>query len=283
VAGGVVINNTIQTTQFREFVSGPFNGLVATEIPFKVVDGNSFYPVDSQSNLRFGSSCNPPPGSGGYEVSRGGLTFGVPAASVSQYRPELIPTEFPPFPEHLLSEGKACLTAIFGLSPSALVTVASDEARVYLNDTIGAFRVPDGSERVVLLLDLGQALATNFRGDYARVVAWDPRAQSASLRHEILTGDNWQLITAAHGVAVISGINSPALTAVPLEGNQPATVFPMPLGDVFNFRALSPAFLYSVQDLKFYRYQPSLLKTALPATLAAGGNATGDYHALRLP
>ncbi len=283
VAGGVVINNTIQTTQFREFVSGPLNGLVATEIPFKVVDGNSFYPVDSQSNLRFGTSCNPPPGSGGYEVSRVGLTFGVPAASVSQYRPELIPTEFPPFPEHLLSEGKACLTAIFGLSPSALVTVASDEARVYLNDTIGAFRVPDGSERVVLLLDLGQALATNFRGDYARVVAWDPRAQSASLRHEILTGDNWQLITAAHGVAVISGINSPALTAVPLEGNQPATVFPMPLGDVFNFRALSPAFLYSVQDLKFYRYQPSLLKTALPATLAAGGNATGDYHALRLP
>ena len=69
---------------------------------------------------------------------------------------------------------------------------------------------------------------------------------------------------------------------MPLEGGEPATAFPMPLGDVFAFRALSPAFLYHVNDFKFYRYRPSLLKTALPATLAAGGSATGDYHAIRL-
>ena len=281
-ADGVVINNVIQATQFREFVSGPFQGLVATEIRLRIVDGDSFYTVDSQNNLRFGNSCNPPADSGHYEVSRVELPFGVPAASVSQYRPELTRTEFPPFSEHLRFEEKACLAAISGLSPYALVVVASDEARVYLNDTLGAFRVPDGSERVALLLDLGQGLATNFRGGYARVVAWDPLAQSASLRHEILTGDVRQLITAAHGVAVTSGINSPALTAVPLEGNQPATVFPMTLGEVFNFRALSPAFLYSIQDLKFYRYRPDLLKTALPAALATGGSATGDYHAIRL-
>lgn len=282
-AGGVVINNTIQVTRFRESGGGPFQGLVATEIPLRTVDGNSFYAVDPQDNLRFGSSCNPPAGSGFYEVSRVELPFGVSAASARQYRPELARTEFPPFAEHLLSQEKACLAAAFGLSPFAFVVVASDEARVYLNDALAAFRVPDGSERVALLFILGQALATNFRGDYARVVGWDPLAQSASLRHEVLTGDLWQLITAARGVAVIGGINSPALTAVPLEGNQPATAFPMTLGNVFNFRALSPAFLYNVQDQKFYRYQPGLLKTALPATLAAGGSAAGDYHAVRLP
>jgi hypothetical protein len=281
-ADGVVIDNTIQATQFRELVSGPFQGLVATEIPLRIVDGNLFYPVDAQNNLRFGNSCSPPADSGHYEVARVALPFGVSAASASQYRPELTPTAFPPFPEHLLSEGKACLAAISGASPFALVVVASDEARVYLNDTIGAVRVSDGSERVALLLDLGQALATNFHGDYVRVVAWDPVAGSASLRHEILTGDSWQLTTAARGVAVVSGINDPALTAVPLEGVQPATVFPMPLGDVFNYRALSPAFLYNVNDLKFYRYAPSLLKTALPLPLAAGGSTAGDYHAIRL-
>lgn len=268
-AAGVVITNTIQVTS---------QALVATEIPLTIVDGIASYSVDSQNNLRVGTSCNPPADSGFYEVSRVELTFGVSAASVSQYPPELAPIGFSPFPEHLRSEEKACLS-----STRALLAVARDEARVYVNDALSALRVPDGSERVALLFILGQGLATDFRGDYARVVAWDPLAQAASLRHEVPTGDVWQLITAAHGVAVIGGINSPALTAVPLDGNQPATVVPMPLGDVFNFRALSPAFLYNVQDLKFYRYQPGLLKTALPATLAAGGSATGDYHAIRLP
>ncbi len=280
--GGVVIDNVIQATQFREVVTGPFQGLVATEIPLRIVDGTSFYPVDPQNNLRFGNACDPPADSGHYEVGRVELTFGVSAASASQYRPELTRTEFAPFSEHLFSEDKACLAAFFGASDRALVVVASDEARVYLNDALAVLRVPDGSERVALLFDLPQALATNFHGDYARVVAWDPVAQSASLRHEILTGDVWQLITAAHDVAVVGGLNNPALTAVPLEGTQPATAFPMPLGDVFAFRALSPAFLYNVNDLKFYRYRPSLLKTALPATLAAGGSPAGDYHAIRL-
>ena len=282
-AAGVVIDNTIETTQFREFVSGPFNGLVATEIPLRIVDGNPFYPVDAQNNLRLGNSCGMIDESRFYQVDRVGLTFGVTAAAASQYRPELARTEFPPYSERLLFEDKACLAAIFGASPFAFVAVASDEARVYLNEAIGAFRVFDGSERVAFLFDLPQALATNFQGDYARVVAWDPLAQSASLRHEILIGDNRQLITAAHGVAVISGFNNPALTAVPLDGNQPATVFPMPLGEVVNFRAINPAFLFNVQNLKFYRYQPDLVKTALPATLAVGGSATGDYHTIRLP
>ncbi|MGH7354275.1 MAG: hypothetical protein ACRELS_06800 [Candidatus Rokuibacteriota bacterium] len=286
-ADGVVIDNVIRQTRFSEpAVGSSFNGLVATEIRHHINDDPgsafAFYPVDSQNNLRIGTPCNPGANSGLYEVARVELDFGVTTASATQYPAELARTAFAPFPEHLVSVQKACLAALFGPSPGALVVVASDEARVFLNDAIAAVRVPDGSERVVLLFDLSQALATNFHGDYARVVTWDPLAGSASLRHEILTGDHWQLVSAARGVAVISGFNNPALTVVPLEGEVSPTSFPMPLGDVFNFRALSPAFLYNIDDLRFYRYQPDLLRTALPAILS-GASPTGDYHSIRLP
>ncbi len=279
MADGVVIDNVLQVPRFREVQSGAFPDIVATQILHRIEDGTSSYPVDFQNNRRFGGRCSPPAGSGMYEAGRVDLGFGFPTASVSQYRGELAATEFPPYAEHLSSGYKYCVGD--SVNGGAMVSVASDEARVYLNDALGAFRVPDGSERVVLLFDLGQGLAPSLNGSHTRVVAWDPFLESASLRQELPT--RAQLVTAARGIAVVSPGGSPALTVVPLDGDQPPTAFPMPLGSIFGFRALSPAFLYNVLDLRFYRYRPALARTALPAPLAAGGSTTGDYHAIRLP
>jgi hypothetical protein len=49
---------------------------------------------------------------------------------------------------------------------------------------------------------------------------------------------------------------------------------------------LEPSYLYNTQDLKFYRKEPPLQRTALPARLAplaSGGNPVGSYHTLRVP
>ncbi len=69
---------------------------------------------------------------------------------------------------------------------------------------------------------------------------------------------------------------------VPLADARPPTVFGEDLS--FSFRLLDPTFLYNVADLKFYRLQSPLQRTALPAKLAdVPGNPVGDYHAIRVP
>ena len=76
----------------------------------------------------------------------------------------------------------------------------------------------------------------------------------------------------------------PSTILVPLEGTRPPIVFPGQF--LFGFTLFDPTYLYSVQDLKFFRSKPPLERTALPAKLADlpdRTNPVGDYHAIRLP
>ena len=51
-----------------------------------------------------------------------------------------------------------------------------------------------------------------------------------------------------------------------------------------DFALLPPARLYSVRDFRFYRGEPPLQPTPLPARLSTlPANPLGDYHAIRVP
>jgi hypothetical protein len=91
---------------------------------------------------------------------------------------------------------------------------------------------------------------------------------------------------ASHDLALVRNPFPPLIPAsmsvIALEGTAPAQTFPISSLESRNFRVLSPAFLYHVSNLKFHRSR-DLARTALPATLATGGNTLGDHHAMRLP
>ena len=62
----------------------------------------------------------------------------------------------------------------------------------------------------------------------------------------------------------------------------------LPSGERRAFKAfwalLPPARLYSVRDFRFYRGEPPLQPTPLPARLSTlPANPLGDYHAIRVP
>jgi len=56
-------------------------------------------------------------------------------------------------------------------------------------------------------------------------------------------------------------------------------------GDLgFDFTLLATDRLYNVRDFRFYRGEPPLQVTPLPARLVPlSPNPIGDYHAIRLP
>ncbi|MEK7385161.1 MAG: hypothetical protein AABZ83_01860, partial [candidate division NC10 bacterium] len=64
----------------------------------------------------------------------------------------------------------------------------------------------------------------------------------------------------------------------------PARVFEEP-GALFGFRLLDPQYLYNVDVQRFFRLDPPLQATPLPARLTPlSPNPTfGDYHTIRLP
>ncbi len=117
------------------------------------------------------------------------------------------------------------------------------------------------------------------------LLVWDPgtpRAQLLQLPEGIDV-----LRAATHTTAMVtSGFCWPRCTSstlLSLEGGQGPAVFPdVELSE--SFTLLDPSFLYNMTDEKFYRPQPPLRRTALPARLAdVAGNPIGDYHTIRLP
>jgi hypothetical protein len=118
------------------------------------------------------------------------------------------------------------------------------------------------------------------------VVMWDPTARRAQVLttfpegfHELgpATGNTVLLSTFAFSTL------EQASLLLTLDGGQAPIVFQNE--DLSrSFTLLDPRFLYNVDDMRFYRLTPPLMRTALPAPLApVEGNPTGDYHAIRLP
>jgi hypothetical protein len=119
------------------------------------------------------------------------------------------------------------------------------------------------------------------------VLVWDPSPARAQVL--VHAEDDFQLGPATRA-AVLATEDVPGQDRgllIPLEGGQSPIVFEG-AGSGFrrNFTVLDPGFLYSLQDLKFYRLESPLQRTALPGKLADlpdGSNPIGDYHAIRLP
>ncbi|OGL05456.1 MAG: hypothetical protein A3I03_14990 [Candidatus Rokubacteria bacterium RIFCSPLOWO2_02_FULL_68_19] len=154
-------------------------------------------------------------------------------------------------------------------------------------DEVRRARPAPGGERLVFLAGAGRGTATPI----ATVVVWDATAGRAQVRHQFLEVDDVPELGPATGETLLAStlflsgeqLVPRASFLIPLEGTQDPTSFPgVDLRE--SFVLLSPSYLYSVGDLKFFRPKPPLQATALPARLAdVPGNPVGDYHAIRLP
>lgn len=143
-------------------------------------------------------------------------------------------------------------------------------------DGVGRSRPAPGAERFVIL-------ATGFGFDRtAKLLRWDPAAARAAVIRDL--PDGFYSLGAPTGGAVLVQSSSPrGAYLTPLDGAQPAVFFP-DAGRLSSFTLLEPAFLFNVTDEKFYRRQPPLQRTALPASLVGvGGTPSGDYHAVKVP
>ncbi len=142
-----------------------------------------------------------------------------------------------------------------------------------------ATRPPNG-ERIVLLGD------TQRGGDWpiGHLVTWDAEAGHATVRLELPpaffrglgaapTAGLAMLFNAGesftHGDTYLVRLDTPEAAAVVFPGTN--------LADEFTL--LDPAYLYNVDDMKFYRLQAPLQATALPASLQpVEGHPAGSYH-----
>jgi hypothetical protein len=278
----VAISVTTRVALFGTSAVAPGGTFQATEIRLLEADGDAVYTVDGHQNRRTGETCATPPP----DVPRvitATVNAGTVAADAVQFTPPIAAVRFETASEQITSAATLCLQSAVGSSPRAAAVVTWEEPRVYLPDLTGAVRVAGRSGRLALLMTLPQGLETGFRGDYHRVVGWDPAAATAAVRHEIREGNRRQLPTASGGLALVTEGSPSSLVVVPLDGPLAARRFTLDGAAARAFRALDPALLFSVTDHRFHRWtRGELQRTALPAPLAPGGPSTGDYHAVGL-
>lgn len=89
----------------------------------------------------------------------------------------------------------------------------------------------------------------------------------------------------SRGALVVGSGKERTTTLVSLEGPARSFTFPSDSVERIFFVLLEPDFLYNTFDLKFYRTQPPLQRTALPASLALLPfiqRPTRHYHAIRI-
>ncbi|MBI3028539.1 MAG: hypothetical protein HYY64_03405, partial [Candidatus Rokubacteria bacterium] len=146
----------------------------------------------------------------------------------------------------------------------------------HLQDARRSRPAPPGGERVALLVSRSSGLDES-------VLVWDPATPSARvlLRLPAIAESGYFVGPVTQDTAMVVGAGQNSFL-ISLAGAAPATPLPGDLSD--SFTLLNPSYLYSVQDMKFYRPRPQLQPTALPARLAdVPGNPVGDHHAIRLP
>ncbi len=143
-------------------------------------------------------------------------------------------------------------------------------------DAVGRSRPAPGTERFVIL-------AAGFASDRtAKLLRWDPGAGGATLIQDL--PDGLYSLGAATGSMVLVASSSPrGAYLTPLNGTESPVFFP-DTSRLSSFTLLDPTFLFNVIDEKFYRRQPPLQRTALPASLVSvGATPFGDYHAIGVP
>ena len=143
-------------------------------------------------------------------------------------------------------------------------------------------RPAPAGERLVLL---GDAFRTTSR-PIGSVVVWD--IAQAAAREALALPDSFHDLGghAATSAVLLSyrpGAGTRGTFLVPLdEGGVPSFFADEEL--LFDFTMVGADQLYSVHDFRFYRAEPPLRATPLPARLSpVSANPVGDYHAVRVP
>lgn len=216
-------------------------------------------------------------------------------ASLSQYRPEL---EHAHFPSLILDSEFTFLfpflcpsthgpSASFRLTRTTSILAPSEMTRVR-RAGVGA-----GGEQLVFLVTQRQSAersgpSVSFSGP-ARLVVWRPERGTVEVRQEFPNASGYGLGSVSSGAALVETFDftifPPTFTTTLSRLQGPASEVLFPGASLFDFVLLDPEFLYNTSDFKFYRKQPPLQRTALPATLAplnSGFNPEGAYHVLRL-
>lgn len=155
------------------------------------------------------------------------------------------------------------------------------ELRPRLGFAVRARRAP-GGERLVFLVDgflIGQ-------GTIQAVAAWDAVAQEARVAFtQRGSGESGiEIVDAAGNLALVGQFAFERGYVIALDGTAPVRVFEDP-GALVGFRLLDPQHLYNVDVQRFFRLDPPLQATPLPARLTTldPNPVFGDYHAIRLP
>jgi hypothetical protein len=279
-----------QTTPFAFFLSHPFflDTLARVFLKERFVGGSlDGFSRDVATDL-LAKTCPEADQTGGPPLAE--VTFegkGLEAA-VSQYRPEIAQAQFPPsledLPPFVSQFTFLCPSTDAGLSARLQVTA---NGRSFRSSRLAEVRRTEpraGAEQLVLLVAKREASEDSFPPDQARLVTWIPDAARAEVRHQLLPGFHRIESVSSSAATVFS--QPLGTTLVPLEGPLSSTLFPSTRLSSFVFVLLEPSYLYNTQDLKFYRKEPPLQRTALPARLAplaSGGNPVGSYHTLRVP
>jgi hypothetical protein len=201
---------------------------------------------------------------------------GTPQVSVGLYRPELAEIVGAATTAAFSNTRKMCFPNPPGPTPDPALPlptfqIATDNYVPDVPRVIAGLRA-EGPDRLALL----------FQHGVFPIVAWDRGVGRAHLRgtHPQAGGFIPTLLSTSRGKATISG--DLGLLVVSLEGESSSLLFPMDLSVAQRFRALAPAFLFRIDDGKFYRTVPILEQTAFPRTLAPGATTAGSYHTLKL-
>jgi len=143
-----------------------------------------------------------------------------------------------------------------------------------------------GNERLVFLsLSFVDNFLTGDFGYIGDLLVWDPGPARARFVGAALPLGFHDMGPATGAAALVSSFlmtGDTGTTLFRLDAAQASTLFP-DVDLTQTYTLLEPSYLYNTTDLKFHRPVPSLDKSALPASLAAGGSRTGDYHTIRLP
>ncbi|MGH7208952.1 MAG: hypothetical protein ACREIL_06185, partial [Nitrospiraceae bacterium] len=199
-------------------------------------------------------------------------------ASLSQYRPELEHAHFP----SLILEFESTFHLPFrcpssqGDSLSFRLTrttriLAPSEMTSVRRAGVGA----DGEQLVFLVTQRQSAERSgpfvSFKGP-ARLVVWRPERGTAEVRQEFPSAPGYGLGSVSSGAALVQASDftsfPPTFSTTLARLQDPVSSVLFPGVGLFDFVLLEPDFLYNTSDLKFYRRQPPLQRTPLPATLA---------------
>lgn len=216
--------------------------------------------------------------------------------TISQYRPEIQAVQFPLQTSESDPVTEEWLYLCPGTDQLGAKFVVTFQDNNFSQGRIDDMRLTAdaGQQRLVILM------AQNpVQGDFSetsqsrgRVAVWKFATGGAELRQELPSlASRRELLSQTSRLGLVSSFSFDpatfqffvATTLLSLSGPFSSTLFPDE--EMTQFVLLEPDLLYSTADLKFYRKQPPLQRTALPATLAplnSGFNPLGAYHALRL-